>query len=1043
MDLFQNYIKELQDTPIDKITEHSKRSALENLLKQIAEEMVHKIAILHEPKREKNFGSPDFKISQSENIIGYIETKKFEENLDKTLKSDQITKYKQLSDNIILTNYLEFIWIKKGEINQRINLCFLTDIENKKFQLDISKANEVKKLIKDFFSQAAIGIDSTQKLAEVLALRARYLKDFIFDELQSQNKKQQTGKLYDLYAAFKNFVFDNLTISEFSDAFAQTLVYGLFLAKLNAKTQDINLYNAKKFIPISFKLLKELVNFLDELDNEEYKPIRWIVEEVLTVMNHIQLDKINESLSFKNEKKDKDNFTIKDPYVYFYEDFLAAYDYNLRKAKGVYYTPPAVVNFIIRAINHILVNDFNIKDGFADRKKITVLDFATGTGTFLLEILQQIFNTLPANSGKRKDIISEHILKNLFGFEYMIAPYTVAHLKLSQFLKDQNYEMTSDDAFQIFLTNTLVPMEKQNKISLLPALSEEVTKAQNVKEKPILIITGNPPYNKKSKNNGTWITELIKGHDINAQEENKNQPNYFMVDGTRMKEKQNWLRDDYVKFIRFAQWKMQNIENGVIGIITNHTFLDNITFRGMRQSLLNSFDQLYFLDLHGSAKQEGNIPDGKKDENVFDIEQGVSISFLVKNKGSEKKVFHSEMWGSRFDKYRQCLNNSFDTIDWKEIKPISPNYFFVPRSDEFKEQYDSFWSVTKIFKVFSLPLMTGNDKITVHFDKKSLLETLQIFKEESVENIKKYFQINEESTNWTISKAKNDVITSNNFENNITTISYRLFDQRITYFTGKSSGFHSRPSTISKHLLNENIGLLLPRQISRRSFQHVFCVNEIPDMCCFSAETKGANQLFPLYLYNEEMKNGKKIVVKETNFSKEFIEFLTKNYQNITFTPEQMIGYIYAILHSDTYRKKYYQDLKIDFARIPFTKSTEIFLLISKLGIELIDTHLSKKIPDINIGAFIGQGNNLVEKIDFDEKLQRIYINKNQYFEKVNSQIYEFKIGGYEPLDKYLKNRKEKILTIDEIENVENIIKILDFTIAQMKKIEEETKKWI
>ncbi len=1045
MKLFKNYLKDLQSTPIDQITEHSKRTSLENLLNGIAIEMPNKISILHEPKREGKFGSPDFKINSSDNIVGYIENKKIGENLDKILKSEQITKYKKLSDNIILTNYIEWIWIKEGEVIKRNNLCYLSDIENKKFKLDAKKVNEIKQLIKSFFGQAPIGIADSKKLAKALAVRGKHLKDFVFEELQIQVKKENTGRLYDLYATFRDFVFEKLTLSEFADAFSQMLIYGLFLAKLNADTKEINLYNVKKYIPASNKLLKELVDFLDELDNQEYKLTRWIVEEVLTIMNNLQLNEINESLSFKKQQKDKDNLTIKDPYVYFYEDFLASYDSDLRKSKGVYYTPPPVVNFIVRGINDILLNTFKIKKGFAERKQVTVLDFATGTGTFLLEIIQQILETLPEKSGKRKDIISQHILKNLYGFEYMIAPYTVAHLKLSQFLKDENYEMQTDDKFQIFLTNTLVPMNKQQKIPMLPALSKEISDAQKVKDNPVLVVTGNPPYSKKSKNTGYWITELLKGHDTSDNQQKKNkteQPNYFMIDGERLKERQNWLRDDYVKFIRFAQWKMHNVENGVIGIITNHTFLDNITFRGMRQSLLNSFDQLYFLDLHGSAKREENVPQGMKNENVFDIEQGVCISFFVKKKGLEKKVYHADMWGSRIEKYQQCFDNTIESIDWEEIKPKTPNYFFIPQNGKFKEKYDSFMSVKDIFKSFSLGLMTGNDKKTIHFEKKDLVRVLDIIKNNNIEKIKEEFNIEKEIVTWKVSNVKKDI--SNNYKNSdkIKKVHYRLFDKRYTFMSEKSAGFISRGRNINKHMLQNNIALLLPRQISRKTFQHVFCSDTITDMCCFSTETKGSNQVFPLYLYYKDIKEGKRVTTKETNFTKEFAKFIKEKYQT-NFKPEQILGYMYAILHSETYREKYIEELKIDFARIPFVKSTEEFIKLSNLGTKLVNAHLLKNIPDKNIGEFIGESENIIEKISYNEKTQRISINKNQYFEKVSSDIFEFKIGGYQPVEKYLKSRKERILTIDEIETVENIIKVIDFTIEIMYEIEGLTKGWI
>jgi len=1043
MKIFIDYIKELQETPIDQITEHSKRASLENLLKCIASELPDKIKILHEPKREGKFGSPDFKITISDSIVGYVENKKIEENLDKILKTDQIEKYKKLSENIILTNYIEWIWIKEGNINKREVLCYLSDIESKKFKPDNDKIGAVYKLIKDFYSQPPIGISDSAKLADALAIRAKHLKEFLLDDLQQQEKKGDTSKLTGLYKTFRDHVFDKLTLSEFSDVFSQTLVYGLFLAKLNADTETVNLYNAKKFIPQSFELIKELVNFLDELENEEYRPIRWIVEEVLTVVNNLDLRAIYESLSFTKGKKDKDDFTIKDPYVYFYEDFLKAYDYDLRKSAGVYYTPPAVVNFIVRGINDLLKKSFDIKEGFADRKRVTVLDFATGTGTFLLEVLQQIFSTLPKGSGKRNSVIQEHILQNLYGFEYMIASYTIAHLKLSQYLKDEGYELQAKERFQIFLTNTLVPMDKQYKIPLLPALSKEIESAQKVKDTPVLVITGNPPYSKKSKNTGPWITKLLKGIDIFAKVKSEGQSSYYMIDGKPLNERQNWLRDDYVKFIRFAQWKMQNVENGVIGIITNHTFLDNVTFRGMRQSLLNTFDHLYFLDLHGSAKRQENVPDGTRNENVFDIEQGVSISFFVKKSGLEKKVFHADMWGSRVEKYRQCFDNSIDTIDWKELKPSTPYYFFVPRSEDFKEKYSTFWSVKQIFKTFSLPLMTGRDPATICWDKNEVKNLIDYFADHTEDEIRTKFNTGKDSRDWKISNAKKDILSTKKDEKYIKSVSYRLFEKRYTYYTGNAKGFHASPQRkVVEHMLNENIGLLLPRQLSKTSFQHAFCTDTIPEMCCISTATKEQNQLFPLYVYHDDIVDGKRSVKKDTNFTKEFMDFIHDKYKE-ELTSEQILGYIYAILHSETYRANYFERLQEDFAKIPFTSSLDDFKTISDKGTELINAHLLKDFTNYEIGTFMGEGTNTVEKIDFNETTKKVFINQTQYFDNVSAEIYEFKIGGYEPIDKYLKSHKGRTLSLDEIETVENIINVISFTIEKMEEIEELTKDWI
>ena len=355
-------------------------------------------------------------------------------------------------------------------------------------------------------------------------------------------------------------------------------------------------------------------------------------------MNTLDLAALREDLAFSKRQgrlfpqtEEERLLFAKDPYVYFYEGFLKAYDKDMRKSRGVYYTPPPVVNFIVRAVNDILKSTFGIKAGLADRRRVTVLDFATGTGTFLLEVMQQILEE--TSEGVRDQVIREHALKNLYGFEYLIAPYTIAHLKLSQYLLDKGFHMQPKERLQIYLTNTLEPIEPQQNW-LLPALSKEVELAQNVKNKPILVITGNPPYSGHSLNKGKWITGLIDS--------------YKQVDGQPLGEKNpKWLQDDYVKFIRFAQWKMDQVEEGIVGIITNHSFLDNPTFRGMRQSLMQTFNRIYVLDLHGNTKKKETAPDGGKDENVFDIEQGVCISLLVRKPGLEQKIFHADLWGKR------------------------------------------------------------------------------------------------------------------------------------------------------------------------------------------------------------------------------------------------------------------------------------------------------------------------------------------------------------------------------------------------------------
>ena len=1038
---FDKYFKAIQAHRIDEITEHSLRGYLHQLLESLS---APNLKVLHEPKRDGKFGSPDFKITCADSIVGYVENKKITENLDKVIKSEQIKKYQELSDNILLTNYIEWIWICEGDIRQRETLCFLTDLEDKKKKPDKTKIATVEKIIKSFFSQAPKEIVDSKKLAEALAVRARLLKDFMLDELKRQEKEHHEGRLYQLFEVFRAYVFNELSIDEFADAFAQNLVYGLFLAKLNADTQTVNLYNAKKFIPVSFELIRELVNFLDELDAQEYTETKWVVEEVITIMNNLNLQAIHETLSFTKKKKDKDadNITIKDPYIYFYEDFLASYDKSLRKAKGVYYTPPAVVNFIVRAIDHILKQTFNIKEGFADSNRVTVLDFATGTGTFLVEIFQQIFDALPKSSGRKSPLIAEHILKNIFGFEYLIAPYTIAHLKLSQFLKDNGYELKPKERLQIFLTNTLAPIDPQLKIPLLPALSEESRRAQKIKDNPVLVITGNPPYSKKSKNNDPWIVNLVN--------------DYKYVDGKRTAEKQNWYRDDYIKFIRFAQEKMKRVDDGIVGIITNHTFLSNITMPGMRQSLLSSFNQIYIVNLHGSAKQESSPPNGiAKDDNVFDIEQGVAISFFIKRKGLEKKIFYTDFWGTRKNKFTTCLKESINTVQWIELKPKTPDYYFIPKDERYKDEYDKFWSVADIFKVYSLPLMTGRDRVTVHFEEQSLKDTLNMFLNKTVEQINEKLKIEADTSNWTVRKAKTDVEKTKADKTYYRTILYRPFDERLTYYDGNTNGFHSRPQfRVCKNMIFENFGLLLPRQISKKEFRHVFCTKLVPDMCAISTSTKEANQLFPLYLYPDATvaqkkedateTKAKKVQQQEENFTADFRKYIDETYGK-GILPEQIFGYIYAVLYSETYRRKYSELLKDKFARIPFTNDGKLFKKVSKLGAELMEAHLLKRDIEKPIGELMGDGTYIVEKIEYVEMENdgKIIINKLQYFNGISNEIWNFKIGGFAVIKKFLEERKSRKLSLIEITRIKTIVNSLDFTIEQMIKIDNLIKKMI
>ncbi len=632
---------------------------------------------------------------------------------------------------------------------------------------------------------------------------------------------------------------------------------------------------------------------------------------------------------------------------------------------------------------------FPIKDGLGDRNKVTVLDFATGTGTFLVEVLQQIFDKLPKGSGKKDLVVKEHVLKNIFGFEYLIAPYTIAHLKLSQFLKDNGYTLAENERLQIFLTNTLDPVNIQQRIPFLPALTEESKQAQKIKDKPILVITGNPPYSGHSKNNGEWISNKIK--------------DYYFVDGKPLGEKNSkWLQDDYVKFIRFAQDKMEKVEEGVVGIITNHRFLTNPTFRGMRQSLMKTFDQIYIIDLHGSNKPKEFAPDGGKDENVFDIEQGVAISFFVKKKGVEKKIAHSDFWGTRLEKYERSLEDNYTSIAWEILSPAKPHYLFVSQNIKLRNKYDKGIPLNEIFIKNSLAIVTGKDDLFIDFDDKALIRKMKLaFPNDKIEAAK------------------------------IKPIAYRVFDTRYIYYDNK---FLKRPRIeIMHNLFFGNIALNSAKYGRQLGSYNYFVTKNITSKDLTSSID--SVNTFPLYIITSDSS-------KEINFSAALKKIIS-SYQT-ELSNEKILGYIYSILYSPTYRSKYAEFLKIDFPRIPFTEDKKLFKELSELGNDLIKVHLLETEIRNSAGNFMGKGNNIVEEISFkvENKIGKLFINKTQYFDHISNEVFEFNIGGYQVLHKYLSERKGMKLHL-ELERLEDVIKALDFTIMQMSKIDELTNNWI
>lgn len=1077
------YLERIKDiTTEDK--EHTYRGALEILLNNVKNNLnFSKVNIKHEPNNDKEGrGAPDFLITIDSLVLGYIENKRVNANLDEIIKSDQIKKYLLLSDNIILTDYLRFILIDENcNIIDEVRICELSEIKNyKKIKLD-DAGTKLLDIFKIFFSREPKPINTALEFADALAMRTRILRDDLY-ELENNNQIER------LYHIFKTTIYSQIDFADFCDNFAQTLTYSLFLARLNTN-EKIDLYNVTKFIPKSFPLIRAMSKFLqdlEELNTNDLKTIEWLLNEIINITNHINIVSIVEELN------KYDNTAVqKDPYMHFYETFLYKYNPELRELRGVYYTPQSVVNFIIDSIDIVLKDYFHKNKGLGDALEkdtnITLLDFATGTGTFLLDSFRKALSYYQKNSVK---YTPKELINKFYGFEFMIAPYTIAHLKISQTLKEEfDYSLQDDERLNIFLTNTLENIhldEGKEKNNIFEELNEEMNLAQKTKEKEILIITGNPPYSGASANKGIFEEEVRKEYKTLLERE----PLALTRNGKIEKEKNpKMLLDDYVKFIRFAQQKIDNQNGGgIFGFISNHSFLDNPTFRGMRYSLLKSFDEIYIVNLHGNTRKKEVSPDGSKDENVFDIMQGVSINIFVKHSQKIKdkeleaknltpsshkydfaNVYYYDLYGKREYKYDFLLDNNIKSIEWKKLEYKKPFFLFTPQNENLCEEYDKFYSIKDMFRLSNVGIVTARDNFCLSKNDSvnslnELKNNIKRFMELDIEYARKEFDLREDTRDWQIRYAKKELKETNNDDNNYKIVNYRTFDKRWTYYTGKSKGFHSMPrGDIMEHFLkDDNIGLVSIRQIISSDFFHSFITDKIIDMCYISNKTKEGNYVFPLYLHKTD--NVIKFIVKENkdwgdnwfeftdkevnpfqnadkieNFTVNFRNFIDKKYSS-HFSPEDILGYIYAVLFHKTYRTKYIGFLKIDFPKIPFTDSKDIFIKLSELGTQLYNLHLMK---DNNLNNDVGEGlykddkNNKIEKPIYNEKEKRLFINKSLYFDNVSKEVWLYKIGGYQVLDKYLKSHKgedidysyfQKIIQIlDKSLNLENEIAGIDF----------------
>jgi hypothetical protein len=1009
--MIKEYIKKIfEEARQGDAREESYYSALEGFLEEFAVSINKKnIRVTTLPKKTEA-GNPDFRVwDGKQKIAGYIEAKRpAQDNLDNIEESEQLKRYLNTFPNLILTNFFEFRLYRGGQLIDKVRIAKPFLLNQIKTAPPPENEEEFVKLLEKFFSFSLPKTYTGKTLAIELAKRTRFLKEeVVAEELQQEAEKKQ-GFLLGFYEAFKKYLIGGLDTDDFADLYSQTIAYGLFAARTRCEN-GFNRTSAVNYIPESIGILREMFQFISL--GKLPPAMEWIIDDISEVLATADVKQILHR--FYAEGKGAD------PVIHFYETFLAEYDPKERERRGVYYTPVPVVSYIVRSLDAMLKERFGKSAGFAS-EGVTVLDPACGTGTFIAETVKSAVESFTAKygSGGKRDFIKSHILNNFYGFELMMAPYAVGHLKLSFLMEELDCPMEKDERFKLYLTNTLEMEEPEE--TFLPgmvSLTKESHLAGEVKNRtPILVILGNPPYSGISSNKGKWITNLIE--------------DYKYVDGAHFKERKHWLQDDYVKFIRFAQWKIEQEGEGILGFITNHSYLDNPTFRGMRQFLMSTFNEIYLLDLHGNSLKKEVCPDGGKDENVFDIRQGVAIAILVKNKGVKGcAVYHSELWGLREEKYKELLEKNIEITRLEKLTPTSPYYFFVPREEKDRVDYEKYWKTTDIFPVNATGIVTARDRFVIDFDKDALRRRIEMFRNPSIsdEIIQQTFKL-KDTRGWKLTEARRALLKDTNWNSSFAEILYRPFDIRYIYYTQTMVDW-SRLE-VMRHMLKENLGLITVRQVAEGIFNHVLVSSSTIDNR-ITASNKGIAYLFPLYLYPEEGTGG-----KTPNISQELVRSLAETYGK-QVSPEEIFYYIYGVLYSDTYRKKYAEFLKIDFPRIPFTKDHTLFLKIGELGKQLVDLHLLKSPETAGAGAkFEGEGDGRVEKPVYKEKEKRVYINGTQYFEGIEKKVWSYQVGGYQVMDKWLKDRKGTTLTHKDIVHYCNISSALQQTIDLQKSLD-------
>ena len=906
-------------------------------------------------------------------------------------------------------------------------------------------------------------IQDSSTLTIQLASEAQGIRDRILQILEVESPN---GYVHLLFEKFRNTLIHDMTENQFADMYAQTVVYGLFSARCMDPTQDdFSAAEAVNCIPNTNPFLKSLMKeCLGAESNSRLSFDELEIGNVVELLMHTKTDAIIADFNRQT------GGGREDPVIHFYEEFLTAYDKLQKVQRGVYYTPQPVVSFIVRAVDTIIKRDFGLEDGLASTatKKIKVkrrserridgyyrevedtmevpaiqvLDPATGTGTFIRQTILQIYeNFKEKNKGLSPDAVKKawneyvpkHLLPRINAFELMMAPYAVAHMKLAMVLRDTGYDFESDQRLNVYLTNSLEePGNSDGQLTFWsdPLATESIAANAVKKNNGINIIIGNPPYSGESANKGDWILSLMEDYKYEPGTRNKlNEAN------------SKFVNDDYIKFIRYSQNTLSSAGEGILCFICPHGYIDSPTFRGVRYSMMECFQEIYILDLHGNSKKKEKAPDGSKDENVFDIQQGVCICLFLKQKNSSHhcRVFHSDLYGTRDLKYSFLSQTGFRDISWREVPLVGQNYFFNYQKNTIEEEYNAGFPIRDLFPLGTLGVLSKRDSLVVGFTQAELEKKISLFLDSthSTEEICNSFNIPEKDNDkWNADLVRQTLRNKGDYRKKFIYEHYRPFDIRMLFY---DTDIIARPNVkVLQHMTDHrNLALILCRQGGASNLDRwdcVFVVNMISDQNIFR---RGGGTVLPLYLYKEKFGASTRVPNLDSGILRRIYQSLNSNgaTEKTELSPKELLAYIYAILHSEKYRTKYKEYLSKEFPRVPYPTNATQYTQFVGLGMALIEAHTQfMEMETSDKHSFIGSGNCSIDRTLWKDN--KIYINKSQYFDAVSKDVFDYTIGGNSPLQKWLKDRKGRTITDEDISVFNRIIVVLEKTLSIIKQID-------